>query len=772
MAGGEGTRLRPLTCDCPKPMIPLMNRPVMEYALRLLRRHGIGDAAVTLGYLPEAVTDFFGGGDAWDVRLRYYVEQTPLGTAGGVRQARDFLDETFVVLSGDGITDLDIPAALAFHREKRALATLVLKRVDEPLEYGVVLTDAEGRVTRFLEKPDWSDVAADTVNTGIYILEPEALARVPEGRAFDFGRDLFPALLAAGEPVFAYVMEGYWCDIGDIRAYLAAHADAMEGRIRLEGTAAGGSGVVQLPGARVDRAAVLEGPCLIGPETEVAAGARIGPCSVLGRGCRVGPGASVKRAVLCDGAVLEAGAQARGCVLGRGAVMGAGAQAFDGCVLGTGAALGVRAALVNAARLWPGRQAAAGERVDANRVWGSGTQPAFRDGAMPVSAPEQASRFAQALCAAAKPRELLLGRGEGAAAPALWHACAAGAMAQGVRVLDAGPCTVPLLSASARRLGADAALLAEEDRLIPLNARGVRLTPAQRRPLLNLYSRQDFAMPFRREAPAVRPVEGLALARAAELARRFSADPSCTPAVALHAKTSLLLDLGAQAFARAGLTLRAGTDAASMAPGPGEVSVFLSEDGERFTLADEGGALTEAQRQLLLAWTALDRGEKRLLLPASATRAAEALAEARGARVAYCAGDAAAWMNRLAEEHPEQLALYFDGIAGALTALSALSAAGLSLADWRAALPEVHRRGRSVSAPLNRVGRVLSALAGREAAVELGGGLRFRRDGGWAWICPDEAIQGFRVVAEAASAETARELCDFCEAELMRLAGE
>lgn len=770
MAGGEGTRLRPLTCDCPKPMIPLMNRPVMEYALRLLRRHGVEDVAVTLGYLPDAVTDHFEGGDAWGVRLRYYVENTPLGTAGGVRQAADFLDETFIALSGDGITDLDITAALAFHRAKRALATLVLKRVDDPLEYGVVPVDGDGRVTRFLEKPDWSDVAADTVNTGIYILEPEALRRIPAGRACDFGRELFPAMVAEGLNVFGYVMDGYWCDIGDVRAYLAAHADAMEGRIRLDGLA-GGSGVVQMPGARVDKAAVLEGPCLIGPESRVEAGARIGPCSVLGRGCVVGAHASVKRSVLWDGAALEEGAQARGCALGRQARLGPGAQVYDGCALGTGASLGARASLVAGARLWPGRQAATGERVDANRVWGGVASPGFHRGEIALCAPEQATRFAQALCGALKPRELLTGRSGSAAAAALWHAVAAGAMAQGVQVLDAGPCTLPALSAVARRMGTDAALLAKDGALVPLNALGARLTAAQRRPVLNLYARQDYAVPFHRDAPPVLDVGGAARARAAEAARRFTADPEKAPAVALHAKDPLLLDLAAQAFVRAGLALRAEADEARMELAPGEVGVFLTDGGEGFALADESGALTEAEGQLLAAWTALERGEEVLLLPVSATRAAEALAEARGARVEYCAGDDAAWMNRLAEESAEQLALHFDGVAGALTALSALTEAGLSLAGWRAGLPDVHRRGRSVTVPLNRTGRILSAMASREQAAELGGGLRFRRGDGWAWVCPDEAAQGFRVVAEAASAETARELCDFCEAELKRLAG-
>ncbi|MBR1560360.1 MAG: NDP-sugar synthase, partial [Clostridia bacterium] len=263
MAGGEGTRLRPLTCDQPKPMIELMGRPLMGYAIGLLKRHGITDIGVTLGYMPDAVTERFADGGDMGVSLRYFVERAPMGTAGGVKLAGAFLDETFVVLSGDGLTDLDIGRAAAFHRARGALATLVLKRADDPVDYGVVDVDAEGRVRSFHEKPDWSEVLSDTINTGIYILEPEVLKHIPVGRPYDFGHELFPKLVKDGLPVYGYVTDGYWCDVGDARAYLSAHADAMEGRVDLDGLTGLGGRAVLRPGAVVDRAAVLEGPCLI-----------------------------------------------------------------------------------------------------------------------------------------------------------------------------------------------------------------------------------------------------------------------------------------------------------------------------------------------------------------------------------------------------------------------------------------------------------------------------------------------------------------------------
>ncbi|MEG0146494.1 MAG: nucleotidyltransferase family protein, partial [Clostridia bacterium] len=233
MAGGEGSRLRPMTCACPKPMVPVMDKPVMAYALELLKRHGVTEAAVTLMYLPGRVTDYFGDGSDYGLRLTYYTEETPLGTAGSVKQAEKMLDETFVVLSGDGLTDCDLKSALAFHKEKKALATMVLKKVATPLEYGVVLTDSAGRVERFVEKPGWGEVCSDAVNTGIYLFEPEVLQYIPDNKPCDFGRELFPKLVEAGLPVYGYLMDGYWCDIGDTSAYLRANADMLDGKMAL-----------------------------------------------------------------------------------------------------------------------------------------------------------------------------------------------------------------------------------------------------------------------------------------------------------------------------------------------------------------------------------------------------------------------------------------------------------------------------------------------------------------------------------------------------------
>src|SRR3974390_1706075 len=210
MAGGEGTRLRPLTSNQPKPMLPMGNLPMMEHVVALLRNHGFEDIAATVAFMANAIRNYFGDGSEFGVRMVYATEESPLGTAGSVRNAMDELDERFVVSSGDVPTDIDLTAVVDHHDAKGALATIALKAVDDPLEFGIVITRDDGSIERFLEKPTWGQVFSDTINTGIYVLEPEIFDFIPDGRAVDFSEEVFPSVLAAGKPLFGYVTGGYW----------------------------------------------------------------------------------------------------------------------------------------------------------------------------------------------------------------------------------------------------------------------------------------------------------------------------------------------------------------------------------------------------------------------------------------------------------------------------------------------------------------------------------------------------------------------------------
>lgn len=766
MAGGEGQRLRPLTCDCPKPMMRLMDRPVMEYALRLLARHGVREAAVTLGYLPDAIVDHFGDGSAWGLEVRYYTERTPLGTAGGVGQAREFLDETFCVLSGDGVTDLDLSAALAFHRERGALATLVLTRVENPLEYGLVVTAPDGRVRAFLEKPGPGEAVSDTVNTGIYILEPEIFARIPEGKCCDFGSELFPRMVEEGCAVYGCVLEGYWCDIGDVAAYLRCHAELMDGKLSLEVPA----GAQQ--GALIDAEARVESPCYIGAGARVERGARVGRYAVVGEGAVVEAGADVKRCVLWRGARAARGAQARGCVLGLNALLGAQAQAFEECVLGTGAQAGDRSMLLPGVKLWPYKAVREGERAQSNRVWGSRAEQGFAGDALPLTDPAQATRAAQAVAACMRPREFVLARTRSAVSLALFHACAAGLMSQGVQVLDAGACTLPQLRHALSSLGADGAALVDSAAMTPLGPEGAPLERRQRRTIDAMLLRQDFSGPFTGITRPMTSAGRTELGYIAALCRAFRASAQSAPPLAVYAEDAQLLSLAERALLRAGLRARCEWEEELMELEVDEAGVRLDLTGESAAFSCADGALSEAENQLLWAWTALRSGERTLLLPPDFTRAAGALAEQSGAQARFADVDRSRWLGALAREFPAQFRLQRDGLYFALRALSALAEAGTTLSAWRLQMPRVHRASREVAVSQSERGRVLRAFSEAEQDAHVGGGIRLERERGWAWVCPDERRPVCRIVSESEDAEFADELCAFCEKALRERLGE
>ncbi len=815
MAGGEGSRLRPLTCTCPKPMMRLLGRPLMEYAIHLLKRHGVEDIAVTLGYLPEAVTDYFDDGADFGVNLRYYTEKEPMGTAGGVKQAQDFLSETFVVLSGDGVTDIDLAAACAFHRKRGALATLVLKRVENPLEYGVVVTGADGRVKGFYEKPGWGDVLSDTVNTGIYILEPEILNRIPADRPCDFGRELFPALVAEGAPVFGYVTEAYWCDVGDTDAYLRAHIDALDGNIQLEPLLDASEKITRAPGAQIDRRAVIEGPCYIGENAVIHAGAKIGEYSVIGANACVGARAGVKRSVLLDGASVLENAQARGCILGPGACLEAGAQAFEGSVIGAGSAVGARATVTPGVKIWPQKRIPDGERRATNLVWGAdsaerreGSRLSDREygpaGSLLLCGPDHAVRAAQAYAAQMHPQEVLLAHTGSAVAAAMQQACAAGLASQGVQVIDAGRAPLPQLRHMQRAACLESAALVSESGFLALDKHGSPLSRRALRSISTLLMRQDYPAPFSGIVrPAVRNGGG-EWSYVGATAALFAEKPEKAPSVAVFAADNALLTLAEKSFMRAGIRVRAEWEEELMVPAENELAVWLLDGGEEavfatapaneketFTLSgpfeesfgtddpppccfalphgDPFGKFSEAEMQLMRAWIALERGEKLLVEPVSATRTLNALAERYGARVEYTTMERALWLGRLAEISPLQFLLHTDGIALAMLALNALAHAGITAAQWRQAMPETHRHSRTLAMGLSQRGRILRALAEAEEGAELGGGVRFPRENGWTWICPDDAGEQCRIVSEGMNEEYARELCDFYETKIGNL---
>ena len=374
MAGGEGTRLRPLTCTIPKPMVPILNRPMMEHILNLLKRHGFKEVASTLWYLPDDVTAYFQDGSDFGVSMSYYIEGEPLGTAGSVKNAARFLDDTFVVVSGDALTDIDLTKAIAFHKQRGSLATLVLASVANPLSYGVVLTGEDGRIKQFLEKPTWSQVFSDTVNTGIYILEPEVLDLVRPGQKVDFSQDVFPELLRRQAPLFGYVASGYWSDVGNLDIYRQAQRDCLDGKVKLDLPTPQRDRIFVEGDVGIHENAKIEGPVYIGRGARIGAHAYVGPYSVIGSFSYVDPHASLKQSLLWSGVKVASGSQLRGCVLAKDVVVEKESEIYEGAVRGPKVQVGAMSTITPNTKVWPEKVIVSGTKLRDSLVWGNQEQ--------------------------------------------------------------------------------------------------------------------------------------------------------------------------------------------------------------------------------------------------------------------------------------------------------------------------------------------------------------------------------------------------------------
>jgi len=335
LAGGKGTRLRPLTIHTPKPIVPIFERPFLHYQLDLLKQvEEIDQVVVSLNYQPRRIEEIFGDGSEAGVSIRYVVEPAPLGTAGAVRYAGDSLRESVVVFNGDVLTEVDLAAVIALHRERKAKATIVLTPVENPTAYGLVETDASGHVQRFLEKPKPDQITCDTINAGIYVLEPDTFDRIPVDTPWSIERSFFPSLIERAETFVAYVYRGYWIDIGTPEKYSEVHRDIMAGRFRAAPFTDAPSTAWVAPDARVEEGVTLEAPCFVGEGAVIKTGARIGAYSVVGRHCHVEEHAVVERSILWANTRICQDAAVRQSILGRQCHIGRNATVEDGIVLG------------------------------------------------------------------------------------------------------------------------------------------------------------------------------------------------------------------------------------------------------------------------------------------------------------------------------------------------------------------------------------------------------------------------------------------------------
>ena len=362
--------MRPLTSNQPKPMVPIVNKPCMEHIIELLGKHGLTDIVVTVAFLPQSIRGYFGDGSALGVSIEYSVEETPLGTAGSVRNAAEHLDETFIVISGDALTDFNITDIIDFHNSKGSMITIALKSVENPLEFGVVIVDEEKHIKQFLEKPSWGQVFSDYVNTGIYVFEPEIFEYIPENTKYDFSKDLFPKMLERGKPLYGFPCDGYWQDIGNINQYLRANHDALDGKVK-----------VDIPGIRLheniyigeklnlDGLDNIRGPALIGDYSKIDPAAKIQPYSIFGNNVIVKDNAETDHCVIDSNTYIGSGAKVSGSIIGKNCDIKPAATIHANAAIGDECSIGDHSMIASNVKIYPFKVIEAGAHVFSSIIW-------------------------------------------------------------------------------------------------------------------------------------------------------------------------------------------------------------------------------------------------------------------------------------------------------------------------------------------------------------------------------------------------------------------
>jgi mannose-1-phosphate guanylyltransferase / phosphomannomutase len=810
MAGGEGTRLRPLTSNQPKPMVPIVGKPCMEHIIELLRAHGLEDVIVTVAFLPQAIRSYFGDGESLGVTIEYSVEESPLGTAGSVRLASDRLDDTFLVISGDALCDVDLGALVASHRERRAAVTIGLVSVDNPLEFGIVVTDEDGRVERFLEKPSWGQVFSDTINTGIYVLEPEVLRHVPTDRPYDFSKELFPLLLEMGRPIYGYVCEGYWQDIGNLDQYRQANFDALDGSvnlnvpgIRLRGNIWVGEGV------EIHDLDDIEGPALVGTNCRIAGDATIGAYTVLSPSVTVREGARTARSVIDTSSHIGRSAVVEGAILGRSCDVRAHVRIHEGVAVGDNVTLGAQSVIMPGVRIYPFKEVESGAQIHESLIWESRASSRLFDkdgvaGLVNVDlTPETAVRLAASLGTALKRgAQVVTSRESAPACGMIKRALITGLNSTGVEIADLRVSPAPVNRHVLKMLGYDAGLhvgvSATDPEVVQIRfyePPGIQLTAALQKEIEKHFSRGELrrtafddtgtiSYPARmREGYADDLLSTLDVASIVE--RRFRIVVDYGYSAASFVLPLVLGPLGVEAVSAHGFTTARPEGWASLHESVGQakrlvppvgadLGVVLDRAAERIYLIDERGREVPVEQSLLLFLRLIAATGKqgKLAFPITVTSQVDRIVAGSGLEVVRTAASLADLTRAAAQDgvvfagavgggyvFPDFLPAY-DAVASLCKLLELLAPVNQPLSELVEELPKPALVHRQLACPWALKGLVMRVLNERFAdrETDLMDGIKVFDERGWFQVLPDPDEPLLHLYAEGETEEESIEL--------------
>ncbi|HEX6538307.1 MAG TPA: sugar phosphate nucleotidyltransferase [Candidatus Dormibacteraeota bacterium] len=803
MAGGEGSRLRPLTSRHPKPLVPVVGVPVIEHILRLLRTHGISEVVVTLAYLGAEIRNRLGDGSDLDMEIEYVVEDRPLGTAGSVRNAAHLLDETFLVISGDAMTDLDLTSVVDEHRARQSLATIVLQQVPNPLEYGVVVTDDEHNVEWFLEKPSWGEVFSDRANTGIYVVEPEVLRHIEPDQVADWSQDVFPAMLERGSPLRGYLSDDYWCDIGSIPSYLQANWDALEGRVRChipgrrEGQVWIGEGVEFGLGVQI------EGPAFIGDEVKLKGGAWLNDRVIIDRFAIVDEHSKLSNSVVWPHSYVGEGCRLRQTIVCRNVTMKNNTFVEENTVIGDECVVGRGSRIRAGVKIWPSKEIEPGSTVTESVIWaGEWRRGVFASygmsGLINVElTPEFCARLGAAFGAMLpKGSHVAVGRDHARSSRMIKRAIVSGIVSAGGNVRDVHEPPVPVIQFATREQGWQAGVQVIVSPLDQrsadirfLDADGLQIDKRAERRLENLLFREDFRRAAFYEIGDIEyqdPIPGYR----AHLLASVDADAIRDAGLRLlidydYSEASSVLPAVLSELGVTTIPLNAG-----LHEGPhhravpmetalisrtvnADLGCMLGPTGERLALIDEAGTVLSSHETFGVAVSMFLRSSPGIVLaPADTPDWIAQLVREAGGTFTAAAAHASAVLRAAATPGtvlaadgtggfawPQYLAA-FDAMYTVVKLLELRAVTGVTLRDAREALPHSAYVTATEFCPWEAKGRVMRVLLDghREKSVDLVDGIKVFVDDGFVLVRPDPDEPAYHIVASVRDEKEGREL--------------
>ncbi len=814
MAGGFGTRLRPLTANIPKPMVPIAGKPVMEYIVTLLKRSGIEEITAILYFQSEQIESYFKDGSKWGVRLSYIKAEADFGTAGAVKIAQKSLDERFIIISGDVLTDFDLARAIKFHDDKNAQATIVLTRVENPLSYGIVITNDNGKITRFLEKPGWGQVFSDTVNTGIYILEPDVLDFVPARTEFDFSRDLYPYMLSKKKRLFGYVAAGYWRDIGNIEEYYLANQDVFDDKVKVDLRGK----PFEYPDARVhtgentfiSHGAQFSGTVIIGDNVKIGPRVRIFQ-SVIGDNSVIGRDVDINRMISWDNVSIGPKARISEAILCRNTFVGDESVIEENCILSDNSRVGEACWIKRNVKIWPNKEVEAGAILSSSLIWGERwSRDLFSDSKITgVGNSELTPEFATKLGASfgamlGEGRTVLVSRGPSNAARMLNRAVINGFLSTGVNVEDLQITPIPVLRRELRggRLGGGVHTRLnpdgnEEVDIIFFDHNGNDLPTSKSKTIERLYFREDFRRASISGTGSIdfppRVIEGYRDSLIPNIDR--SAFEKSQPKVVIDYSyggaseilPGILGELGIDAislnafidqkkvyyftqFQREALK-QLGTIVKSL---DRDIGFLLNPGAEKIMAVDDNGEIVTLQKMLLKVTQLYFEiaSPKRIAAPVTASAGLEMIADEFGADIVWIPSDHQAMMEAAATEGIDFVVgtkggFIFPGFQQGVDAmfvtvkiLELLARSGKKLSQVTGDWDRLYMAEKEVACAWGKKGQVMRSLMefSEQSARIIVDGVRVSADDGWVLIRPDRKKASFYILAESYSEETAKEL--------------